>query len=265
MKAKHRHELKTNELAQWLENFPQWARDNMRMIIYISIVVLLVVISFGYKFYTKNVTQSKEKRQLLTYLARSSTFKGNIIKAHSTEGSSDVAYNLLDLAKRLGAFAQNAKNPDVAAMALIEQGELYRTEPHYRREIVNKGSISKQIANARKAYEKALEKAIDNPTLQANAKYGLGMCEEELGNFPKAREVYQEIVDDVNFTGTVAVIAAKNRLEIMDEYTKVVTFLPPKPKPVDVQDNLNIPDIIDGGITIGAPNTVPVNIPAVQQ
>jgi len=43
MKAEHRHELKTNELAEWIANLPQWARDNGRMVIYLSVVAVLVI------------------------------------------------------------------------------------------------------------------------------------------------------------------------------------------------------------------------------
>ncbi len=28
MKAEHRHELKTNELADWIVHFPQWFKEN---------------------------------------------------------------------------------------------------------------------------------------------------------------------------------------------------------------------------------------------
>ena len=33
MKAEHRHELKTNELVEWLTNLPQWANENLTTII----------------------------------------------------------------------------------------------------------------------------------------------------------------------------------------------------------------------------------------
>ncbi|MBA7624503.1 hypothetical protein ES703_31912 [subsurface metagenome] len=43
MKSKHRHDLKTNELAEWIGNLPQWARENHRTIIYVSVVAVLVI------------------------------------------------------------------------------------------------------------------------------------------------------------------------------------------------------------------------------
>jgi len=41
MKSEHRHELKTNELAEWLGNLPQWTKENLTIII----VVLAVVVA----------------------------------------------------------------------------------------------------------------------------------------------------------------------------------------------------------------------------
>ncbi len=33
MKSEHRHELKTNELAEWIANFPTWAKENAKVLI----------------------------------------------------------------------------------------------------------------------------------------------------------------------------------------------------------------------------------------
>ena len=55
MKSEHRHELKTNELAEWIGNLPQWARENRRMIIYVSVVAVLVIGSASWYWYNKNV------------------------------------------------------------------------------------------------------------------------------------------------------------------------------------------------------------------
>ena len=46
MKSSHRHELKTNELAEWLSNLPQWAKENRITII--GALVLIVIAFFSY-------------------------------------------------------------------------------------------------------------------------------------------------------------------------------------------------------------------------
>ena len=40
MKSEHRHELKTNELAEWISNFPSWTKENAKVLIP-TIVVLV--------------------------------------------------------------------------------------------------------------------------------------------------------------------------------------------------------------------------------
>jgi hypothetical protein len=101
-----------------------------------------------------------------------------------------------------------------------------------------------------------MEKASSNPPLRAAAKFGIGLCEEELGNFDKARQIYGEIADDPDFEGTVTVEQAKLRLDTMDEYAADITFKPaPKPKPVTLPKPIEI-GAVDANRPIGA------NLPA---
>ena len=44
MKSDHRHELKTNELAEWLGNLPEWTKENLVTIIAVVVVVVVVVV-----------------------------------------------------------------------------------------------------------------------------------------------------------------------------------------------------------------------------
>ncbi|MCJ7728616.1 MAG: hypothetical protein MUO27_01860, partial [Sedimentisphaerales bacterium] len=61
MRAEHRHELKTNELAEWLNNLPIWAKQNLRIIIYVSAVVVIVAVSYLYHRYQKTVVAGREQ------------------------------------------------------------------------------------------------------------------------------------------------------------------------------------------------------------
>jgi hypothetical protein len=66
--------------------------------------------------------------------------------------------------------------------------------------------------------------------LKATAEFGLGLCEEELSNFQEARQIYQSIVANAGYEGTVANAAAQHRLETMDDYRQKVVFKPaPEP------------------------------------
>ncbi|GAI87402.1 unnamed protein product, partial [marine sediment metagenome] len=56
------------------------------------------------------------------------------------------------------------------------------------------------------------------------AKFGLGLCEEELGNFVEARQIYSDIAANSDFEATTAAAAAKRRLNTMAGYQQKVVF-----------------------------------------
>ena len=230
MKSEHRHELKTNELAQWIANFPQWAKKNMRTIIYVAVLAVVVVGLYGWKIYQKDVIAAREQVQLTRLLSELTQKKQQVIQAHAQ--GQDYSFVLIQVANDLDEFAQTAKNQQAASLALIKKAEAMRTELHYRLIPADKENAAEQINRAKSDYSKAIEKAGANPSLKAAATYGLGLCEEELGNFDQAKQIYQQLTDEPNFQRTVAANLAENRLKVMDEYKKGVAFKEAPIKPV---------------------------------
>jgi tetratricopeptide (TPR) repeat protein len=114
----------------------------------------------------------------------------------------------------------------MAALALIKQAEALRTELHYRPGLISGQDLTNRINQAKTAYTEAIQKSSDNATLMAAAEFGLGLCEEELGNFEEAQKIYQGIAANDEFEGTVAKAAAKHRLETMADYRQKVVFKP---------------------------------------
>lgn len=232
MKAKHRHELKTNELAEWLANLPKWAKENMRMIIYLTVIAILVLGIWMWKTYQKNVVSVNEKLQFSQLL--NEFYQNRRATLEQQSQGIDVSYILLQTANKLRDFAETTGKPDIAAMALIKFADAQRIELHYRMGSVDNQTVSSQIAKAKTAYEEAVEKASDNPSLRAMATFGLGLCEEELKNFDKAKEIYQQIVADPAFGPTITAASARHRLKIMDDYKQLVAFKAPEAMPVPV-------------------------------
>jgi len=248
MKSKHRHELKTNELAEWIGNLPQWARENHRMIIYVSAVAVLVIGSASWYWYNKNVESVREQLKFTSLIAQLPRSKVQIVTARA-EGV-DTSIMLLQLADNLQAAAQSAKDDQIAALALIKHAEALRTALHYRQGIVSRVELEATINRARAGYGEALEKASPNPSLTAAAKFGLGLCKEELGNFEDAKQIYGDIVADPNLEGTVAVSQAKQRLKTMADYKQKVVFKA-SPKP---------PDFIQPPFQLGPADTNAVDV-----
>ncbi len=222
MKSEHRHELKTNELAKWLENLPAWCKKNLRMIIYVSVVAAAVIAVAGYKWYTKNIQLLQQRTNLTNLTAKLPQDKMQIIQGQAR--GTDYSFVLIQTANQLEIIAENTKDDSLAAMAFIKQAELLRSELHYRTRPISEEEKTKQINNAKVIYAKAMEKSSSVSSLRAAAQFGLGLCEEELSAFKQARKMYQDILANEQFEGTAGAAQAKQRLEIMDGFQQKVVF-----------------------------------------
>jgi len=240
MKSEHRHELKTNELAEWLGNFPEWLKENSRSIIAIAAVIIVVVGFLGWRRYDRNVVQVRESNEFTNLLNSASSEKMQVA-ARQTQGT-DSSHYLIPLATNLRSFADNTSKKNMAALALIKEADTLRSELHYRLGAISNQDLTEQINRIKASYNLALTKASSNPQLMAAAKFGLGLCAEELGDFDQARQIYQEIMSNADFEGTVSVVQAKRRLEHMSDYIKKIVFKPgpKKEPPVATQPEMQI-------------------------
>ncbi len=227
MKSDHRHELKTNELADWIGHFPEWVHENRTTLLAAGTVVVVAVGVYFVKFYRKDSAVARRQVRL-TNLVTHLPSQAEQVAAGLAQGM-DQSITLLPIADDLRDFAQTAKDDKMAATALIKRAEALRAELHYRLADVGREEVAKQIEMAQRSYREALERGASVPALAATAQFGLGLCEEELGNFDRARAIYSEMVGDETYDGTVAQAAATQRLETMDDYKTAVVF---KPMPV---------------------------------
>lgn len=232
MKAEHRHELKTNVLAEWIANFPQWAKENAKTIIYVSVLVVVVAGLYFWKMYEEKVVSVRKELGLTKLIAQLPRGKIRILQAQAR--GVDISYMLIQTADELQIAAQNAKDDQMAALAQIKRAEALRIELHYRFGAVGERDAAAQIDLARASYAEAVKKSSTSPLLMSTAKLGMGLCEEELGNFEKAKQIYGEIIADASFEGTVAAAQARLRLETMTDYQQKVVFKPSlKPAPAE--------------------------------
>ena len=237
MKSEHRHELKTNELAEWLGNLPQWTKENLTTILVVVAVVVVGATFLTWRTYNKNVVQVRGHLEFSNLLDQLTASK---LQVQNAQGQGqDLSFMLLQPANSLGNFAQNTSNNRMAALALIKQGEALRTELHYRPGLISEQDLTSQINQAKAAYAGAVQKSSANASLKATAEFGLGLCEEELSNFQEAQQIYQGIVANAGYEGTVANAAAQHRLDTMDDYRQKAVFKP-APEPVAAQPTIQI-------------------------
>jgi tetratricopeptide (TPR) repeat protein len=263
MKADHRHELKTNELAEWLFHLPQWTKENLKTIIFVLVVLVAAVAVYSWRFYSRNVVDVREQIEFTNLLNQLAGGKMQILQAQAQ--GRDLSFVLLQPAKALETFAQNTKNDNMAALAMIKRAEALRAELHYG--TVDEPYLIAQTNKAKASYAEALEKCSANPSLAAAAKFGLGLCEEELGNFEEAKQIYRQIAEGSDFDGTTTKAAAKQRLDTMDDYTQKLVFKPAPAPPIEIRPaDVNLPAgaSLPAGVSLPAAASVPagVNLPA---
>jgi len=253
MKSEHRHELKTNELAEFLFNFPHWFKENLNKVIYVSVGIVVIASVAGYLWYTKNIQPVGQMSEFTNVILTIPQQKMRIVSDQMR--GSDSAYVLLQSANDLELIAKNSKEDGLAALAYIKHADMLRTELHYRPRAVTQADIRQQINKAKRSYNQAIEKSKSIPSLRAVAQYGLGLCEEELSNFEEAKKIYENIINTVEFEGTTGVAQAKLRLEGIDNYQQrlvfqsrpaVSTSLVPQAAPLELNDSeldIDIPKV----------------------
>ena len=234
MKPEERHELKTNELADWIANFPEWAKENTGTIAYAAIVIIVVAVMAYFKWYRPAHAISQEQIEMSQLAGQMEMMKLRLVnsKNQTTEGTE----LLRSTADRFNALAGRLSLPEQAAFALIKQGEALRAELHFAPPDFAKdpNALAFQINKAKNCYQQALEKiSIDHP-LAAAAKFGLGLCAEELGNFDDAQKIYGEIVKNEKYLGTSAISMARERMSDMVDYKGNFVFVE-KPKAPSAQ------------------------------
>jgi hypothetical protein len=204
--------------------------ENRTSIIGAAAVIGVALLIYFVSFYRSNVVSARNQVRLTNLVAQVPQQMNRV--ANAAMQNTDESYTLLPTAQDLLDFAQKSSNADMAALALIQRGAALRAEVHYRLNEVSREELATQIGKAKESYQQALDRKPSSPALAAAARYGLGLCEEELGSFDQAAAIYREVAEKADYAGTAAQAEAAYRLKIMDDYKTAVVFQPAPPKPV---------------------------------
>ncbi|HPD45371.1 MAG TPA: hypothetical protein P5279_00300 [Anaerohalosphaeraceae bacterium] len=229
MDAEHRRELKTNELADWVAHFPEWCRQNTTTLIGV-VLILAAAVVFVYGRRIRSAGQLERMAHATTLIERYDMSKFQAVGSlQQGMGSGDA---IMIAANQLEMGVEDVKSPHVSAMLLIKYAEALRADLHYRSGDVDVEIREDRIKTARESYEKALKLAEGNSTLVAMARYGLGLCAEEVNDTIRAEEIYSGIIADEDFAATVFPTQARHRLANLKDNQKQYTFEAAPPAPV---------------------------------
>ncbi len=223
MKTERRHELATNELADWIVHFPQWFKENQTTII-VGAVIVVCLIAYTIFYYSRQSGIANEKESAATALLEQLEWqKDTVIEGKSQGlGVSDI---FLTTASGLSNAAAETDNSLTSALDLIKRAEALRTELHYRLKPAESDVQKYQLQQAIESYKQAIEKAKGNPDISAMAEYGIALSLEDMGDFDGAKKAYEKIADSAEYKGSSYPARAKLRRELMKDYEEKVFFV----------------------------------------
>jgi len=232
MDSKERHELKSNELADWIGGLPDFLREHSGKIIGLVLVAAGLI---SWPIFTRMRQQAELSDQIQAAAMLQTLDQGKYQVMQSAEQETASASALLVAANSLQDSAKKLKNPDLAALTLIKRGQALRADLHYQKRIMPDELVRSQIAQAQEAYQQAADKA-KSATIAALAQFGLGLCAEELGQIDQAGEIYHKIADSDKFAGTPVQVQARHRLEAMADNTAQYVFVEPPAEELTAAD-----------------------------
>jgi tetratricopeptide (TPR) repeat protein len=248
MKSEHRHELHTNELAKWISEFPEYVQRNQKMIIYIAVVIVLVIISAWLTVFKNKGQALQSQAQAVINIQESVGDKYKVIQ--SAQEGTDSSMLLSSRTSKLIAESELVDNPNLKALIYIKAADLLRAELMFKAVEPEKPVIENQLKKASEYYNTAIKLADENKNLVAMAKLGLGLCQEDIGNFDEAAKIYSEIATDSQYKASGAFYEAGLRLATIGDYKTPVAFAPAPPKPQVVED-ANTPELAPESILEG--------------
>lgn len=235
MDAEHRHELKTNELAEFFENLPEFVRKYSNQIIGVCLILTaLFVIPLW-----KNWRQESRRAQQAAMVSRIQTAREAVTKATRPAEGIQPASLLDPAAEELRTASQTAPQKDLAALARLEEAKLLRSVLHLQADL-SPEEISSRLNKAQEACQQALSMA-SSPTLKGLAELQLGLCAEEGGQYEQARDIYTRIIQNSAYKGTAVIEQAKQRLDQLQDNSVKVVFAPaPPPEPQAASENPSV-------------------------
>jgi hypothetical protein len=215
MKSERRHELKTNTLANRLEELPNfWRQYGSRLILVVLLVLLVIAIV--------EIRANNAQKQRLAASEQLTVVRRNILYLQIRDNLIDRvppeelaafrgqyiadATNALEVIQQAAGYVDAATN----AEALLARGDLYWTEANL---VELPGSTTRPSLNlsrapenllddAESAYKKVVSDYPDQSDAVQAARMGLGAIAENRSHWDEATADYQAIVDDKSAAAT---------------------------------------------------------------
>jgi hypothetical protein len=188
MKTQRRHELQTNELADWLGQKIEAIRPYTKAILGVAVVVAAGLFAVLFLSAHKSREQASSWQQLYASML-----------ARDVDKLEQLAQANGDSTAGLWAW-QNA------ASVLLEEGT--------RLLHVDRANANRQLGRARNAYQSVIEQTQDD-LLKPCAILGLAQCYEALNNYAEAEKQYDRVIE--GWPGTAVEAVARERRAFLQQ------------------------------------------------
>ena len=230
MDREHRHELKTNELADWIANIPDYLQQHGKVLaggVFLVIAAVAVLFAWRLKGQTAFAEKAAAGTAILQAVQAEMPLDAKLASLPTGPDQPGSAEALQAAAAKLETTAQTAPDSSLAVLALIKQADTVRAILHYRSVVVGQDEIVQAANKASELYDRAIEEAAGLPNeaeLVGMARLGKALCAEELGQHDKAAEIYRQVIDDEALAGTVLPARARLRLDALEDSQGTYTF-----------------------------------------
>jgi tetratricopeptide (TPR) repeat protein len=190
MKAQHRHELQTNQLALWIENAIEQMKPYARAIIGVLVALAIVLGVYAYLGMVERRTEAAASEQLINAIDSPSPIElQNTMDSY--RGTQPAVIAQLILAERMLDDGSNAL-------------------------FLNKQSGRESLFKAAEAFA-TVEKETRDSILRSWALYGLARSHESMGDLDRARGDYERLIKE--YPEGSLTDAAKTHLNRIDQPT----------------------------------------------
>jgi hypothetical protein len=209
MKAKERHDLKKNELAEGLESLKKFLKEQGTKVLAIALVIIIVLSAISYVNTSNKIARQEAMDEL--------------IAIQSGQNPTAKADDVL-------AIAELTSDKVVAATAWKLYGDML-----YNDYMAGENATPEILTKAADAYRTVSTDYPAQKILAASAKISLAAIYENQKNWAQARQIYQSISENKNLAGTGLPESAKNRLATTEILEKAAATAIPTSQPAASQ------------------------------
>jgi hypothetical protein len=206
MKAERRHELKTNALARWIEEFPAFVKQHANRLMLGLILILLVILALQYRARVNAESMATAEKDLAEARLDVDQLRSGQLSVATTQDAAGRRTTLTDLADKAlsDVLLSMQGDPSMQSRAQLTRGDLYLTLSMFPdlpgADTQPALALPRSREEYRKLAEEAYQKVLDIPEAQAlsrnSARLGLAALAENGGDWQAARKWYNEVVND---------------------------------------------------------------------